>query len=459
MWTHLMEDLQDYLTVKAMYAKRKLAFRKSSRLCDIDKTQPDQTEGEGDKAAAATADGGEKKDEPKPISVYKMVMHCEGCCKKIRSAVKHLEGVESAKTDRQSNKLTVTGEVDPEKVKARLEKKMKKEVEIVSPQPNKDGGGGEKKPEEKATKKKSEVKKPPSKEITVVLKIKTHCDGCITKMKKIIRKIKGVESVAVDDGKDLVTVKGTMEVKDLLPYLSEKLRRRSIEVVQPKTEEAVQPKTDEVVQPKTEEAVQPKTDEAKKDFGGDGDGGGEKRNDAKKVDEEGEKKNDIKKVDGGGEEKKDDNKEGAKAGEKKSDGKKNQAGAGEKKNDDKKGDERGEEAKVKKKEAPAPAPAPATATTASDDGDDTAEVIEVDYYPAYVPTHWNDGIFSQRYTVGLQHPQYGYGYNSVNQGYQIPMYNNRYMPQRYFIEPTYNYPPENPVQMFNDDNPNACSIM
>ncbi|XP_065855021.1 heavy metal-associated isoprenylated plant protein 3-like [Euphorbia lathyris] len=330
MWKHfkgaamVMEDLQDYLMIKAMYAKSKLAFRKCSRLCDIDipmefETQPDQEqrEGGGDKkgaasvaggekkdeksvsvykidmhcegcckkirravkhlegvesaktdrqsnkltvtgkvdpekvkarlekkmkkeveivspqpnkdagAAAATADGGEKKDEPKPVSVYKVDMHCEGSCKKIRRAVKHLEGVESAKTNRQSNKLTVTGEVDPEKVKARLEKKMKKEVQIVSPQPKKEaGGGGEKKADEKAAEKKPEVKKPPPEEmqIMVVLKIRTHCDDCITKMKKIIRKIKGVESVAVDDRKDLVTVKGTMEVKDLVPYLSEKFR-------------------------------------------------------------------------------------------------------------------------------------------------------------------------------------------------------------------------------------------
>ncbi|XP_065855026.1 heavy metal-associated isoprenylated plant protein 5-like [Euphorbia lathyris] len=441
----VMEDLQDYLMIKALYAKSKLAFRKCSGDIDIAMefvTQPHHTEGEGDKAAAATSDGGEKKDERKPVSVYKVDMHCEGCCKK------HLEGVESAKTDCQSNKLTVTGEVDPEKVKARLEKKMKKEVQIVSPQQKKEaGGGGEKKADEKAAEKKPEVKKPPPEEITVVLKIRTHCDDCITKMKKIIRKIKGVESVAVDDRKDLVTVKWTMEVKDLVPYLSEKFRTSG-------------------------EVVQPKTDEAKKEVGGDGDGGGgEKKTDAEKVDGEGEKKNDAQKVDRGGEEKKDDNKEGfgskagekkshgkkdeAGAGEKKNDDKKDEAGAGEKKNDDKKGDERGEEAKVKNKEAPAPAPAvtaTATATAASGDVGAMPEVInKMDYYPAYFPTHWMDGIFAQSYIVYPQHPQYDYAYNPVNQGYQIPIYNN--------IEPVYNHLPVNPAQMFSDDNPHACSIM
>ncbi|KAG8647213.1 heavy metal-associated isoprenylated plant protein 3 [Manihot esculenta] len=188
-------------------------------------------------AAAEPAGGGEKKDDAKVISVYKVDMHCEGCAKKIRRAVKHLEGVEAVKTDCEGNKLTVTGKVDPAKVKERLEEKIKKKVDIVSPQPKKDGG--DKKPDEKAEKK-SEEKKPeekkPPKESTVVLKIRTHCDGCISKMKKIILKFKGVNSVTVDGPKDLVTVKGTMDAKEMVPYLKEKLRR-NVDVVPPKKEE------------------------------------------------------------------------------------------------------------------------------------------------------------------------------------------------------------------------------
>ncbi|KAI5584890.1 hypothetical protein BDE02_06G111300 [Populus trichocarpa] len=189
------------------------------------------------------ADAGEKKDEAKVISVYKLDMHCEGCAKKIRHAVKHLEGVEGLKTDCAGNKLTVTGKVDPAKIKARLEEKTKRKVEIISPQPKKDdgaaAGGGDKKADEKPEKKpegkKEEAKKPPP-ESTVVLKIRLHCEGCISKIKKIISKIKGVGSVTVDAAKDLVTVKGTMDVKDLAPYLKEKLRR-AVEVVPPKKEE------------------------------------------------------------------------------------------------------------------------------------------------------------------------------------------------------------------------------
>ncbi|XP_021619262.1 heavy metal-associated isoprenylated plant protein 5 [Manihot esculenta] len=213
----------------------------------------------GDAEKKPTADAGaagEKKDDAKVISVYKMNMHCEGCAKKIRRAVKRLEGVEAVKTDCEGNKLTVTGKVDPEKVKARVEEKTKKKVEIVSPQPKKDGG--DKKPEEKKPEEKKPEEKKPPKESTVVLKIRTHCDGCISKIKKIILKIKGVDNVAVDGAKDLVTVKGTMEVKEMVPYLKEKLKR-NVEVVPPKAEEAKKEGGGE----KKEEAKAEKKEEAK----------------------------------------------------------------------------------------------------------------------------------------------------------------------------------------------------
>ncbi|XP_050229625.1 heavy metal-associated isoprenylated plant protein 6-like [Mercurialis annua] len=215
--------------------------------------------------AAAAA---EKKDDAKVVSVYKMDMHCEGCAKKIRSAVKHLEGVESAKTDCDANKLTVTGKVDPAKVKARLEEKTKKKVEIISPLPKKDGDKkpDEKKPDDKKPdEKKPEEKKTPPKESTVVLKIRTHCDGCVSKMKKIILKIKGVASVTVDAPKDLVTVKGTMDVSSMVSYLKDKLKR-AVDVVPPKKEE-----------PKKEAAAAAPAGGEKKDKEGGGEAKAEKK--------------------------------------------------------------------------------------------------------------------------------------------------------------------------------------
>ncbi|XVE61670.1 hypothetical protein DITRI_Ditri06bG0058600 [Diplodiscus trichospermus] len=192
------------------------------------------------------ADAGTKKDDGKVTAVYKIDMHCEGCAKKIRRAIKHYEGVEDVKTDCGANKLTVIGQVDPAKVRDRLAEKIKKKVDLISPQPNKDaaaagGGGGDKKPdadkkpEEKKEAKKDDKKAP--KESTVALKIRTHCEGCIHKIRRIILKFDGIQSVIVDGAKDLVTVKGTMDVKDLVPFLKDKLKR-SVDVVPPKKDDA-----------------------------------------------------------------------------------------------------------------------------------------------------------------------------------------------------------------------------
>ncbi|XVE96622.1 hypothetical protein REPUB_Repub02eG0238500 [Reevesia pubescens] len=194
---------------------------------------------EAEKKPAADA-GAKKDDGGKVTAVYKIDMHCEGCAKKIKRAIKHYEGVEDVKTDCEANKLTVIGKLDPAKVRDRLAQKTKKKVDLISPQPKKDAapaaaasGGGDKKPD---AEKKPEEKKPP-KESTVVLKIRTHCDGCINKIRKIILKADGVQSVNVDGAKDLVMVKGTMDLKDIVPYLKEKLKR-SVDVIPPKKDDA-----------------------------------------------------------------------------------------------------------------------------------------------------------------------------------------------------------------------------
>ncbi|XP_020212808.1 heavy metal-associated isoprenylated plant protein 6 isoform X2 [Cajanus cajan] len=183
------------------------------------------------------ADSGAKQnDAPAPV-VFKLDMHCEGCVKKIKRAVRHIHGVEDVKADLSGNKLTVIGKIDPAEVRDKLADKTKKKVELVSPQPKKDDDAGAppaKKPEEKKPEdKKSEEKSP--KESTVVLKIRLHCDGCIQKIRKIILRNKGVESVNVEGEKDLVTVKGTMDVKEMVPYLNDKLKR-NVEVVPAKKE-------------------------------------------------------------------------------------------------------------------------------------------------------------------------------------------------------------------------------
>lgn len=192
---------------------------------------------------------GEKKGDDGDIArisvVLKLDMHCEGCAKKIRrSIVKNFDGVESVKADWETSKLTVTGNVDPTKVKEVVEKKTKKKVELVSPQLDKaskegNGGGGDKKPDKKKPDEKKSEKKSVDKKAeavkddkpkepavsTVVLKTRVHCEGCAHKIKKIVGKSQGVQEVNVDLQKDTITIKGTMDVKELLPFLNAKLKR------------------------------------------------------------------------------------------------------------------------------------------------------------------------------------------------------------------------------------------
>ncbi|KAK8621816.1 hypothetical protein V6N13_081248 [Hibiscus sabdariffa] len=287
------------------------------------------------------ADAGGKIDDGMVTAVYKIDMHCEGCAKKIKRSIKHYEGVEDVKTDSGANKLTVIGKIDPSKIRERLAEKTNKKVDLISPQPKQDAAAGDKKPE---AERKPEEKKQP-KESAVVLKIRTHCDGCIHKIRKIIFKFDGVESVEVDGGKDLVSVKGTMEVKSLVAYLKQKLRR-NVDVV------VVPPKKDDVADKKDNEEKQKEDADA----------------DAAAAENKEEKKEDNKKNEGGGEEKKED-------------------GGGEKKKEEGGGEE-------KKKE--------------SIDGETKMEVSKMEYhgygYPPQ-PMYWSDGGLSYQ---NHHHQDYGY---------------------------------------------------
>ncbi|KAG2262445.1 hypothetical protein Bca52824_069524 [Brassica carinata] len=181
----------------------------------------------------------------------KLDMHCEGCGKKIKRLLKHHKGVEDVTIDYKADELTVIGNVDPAAVRDKVADKIKRTVEIVSAvAPKKESPpppGGEKKaadekpaelkPADEKKKDEGEKKAPsPPKESTVVFKTKLHCQGCEHKIKRIVGKINGVSTVAIDSAKDLVIVNGIIDVKQLLPYLNEKLKRK-VEVVPSKTEE------------------------------------------------------------------------------------------------------------------------------------------------------------------------------------------------------------------------------
>ncbi|KAG8374218.1 hypothetical protein BUALT_Bualt11G0108200 [Buddleja alternifolia] len=350
------------------------------------------------------ADGGGKKDEAPITVVLKLDLHCEGCAKKVRRSVTHLEGVEKVKADCNAKKLMVTGNVNPTWLREKVESKTKKKVELVSPPPKKDSGvtagGGDKKADEKSAKKEEEkkldeVKKPKEAEVsTVVMKIRLHCDGCANKIKRVILKhvdvrysidshikwvflhdVLGVSTVTTNLQKDLVTVMGTMNSKELATYLKEKLQR-SVEIVPPK-------KTDDNGDKKEKEGGGEKKE---KEGGGGGGGGGEKK------------------------------------------GEKSDGGSG--------GDKKESESKA-----------------LSSSGEGTkVEVNKMEYHSTYNPqTHYATPMYNQAYD---------------NQGYGAPMnhdqgyYNTGHVVQYKQGPPL---PPPTYVNMndhmFSDENPNGCSVM
>ncbi|XP_038883783.1 heavy metal-associated isoprenylated plant protein 6-like [Benincasa hispida] len=357
----------------------------------------EKVEGAKNDGEKKAGDAGQKKDDGAVTAVFKINLHCDGCAKKVKRAVKHLDGVSDVKADPSSNKLTVTGKVDPAIIKTKLEQKTKKKIEIISPQPKKDGSGDkkpdektEKKTDEKAEKKtdekkvdgksenksdekaekkpeekKSEEKKTDdkkAKESTVVLKMRLHCEGCIQKIRKALIKFKGVNEISVDAQKDLITVKGTIEGKDIVGYLKDKFKRSV-----------------DVVPPKKEEPTAAGGDKKEKEAGG-----------------------------GGGDKKENDGKNATSSG----------------------GDGGGPKMEVSKMEYSGFSYHPSTF-----------------YYDAPVHSHSQYG-----YAMEAQpsYPIHGFanssGYyanqNYVHQGYSMPMYNQSHAPQ-----------------MFSDENPNACSVM
>ncbi|WZZ38830.1 hypothetical protein YC2023_035089 [Brassica napus] len=206
--------------------------------------------------------GGEKRMASITV-VLKVDMHCDGCASKLVKTARAIQGVETVKAESESGKVTVTGDVDPPKLRDRtghcptchspkpgllreqLEVKIKKKVELVSPQPNKEKEkeDNNKDSKDKNKEKKSEEKKPKEAPVTTaVLKVSFHRERCIEKIQKTVSKTKGlkrerdttkpmsVSGFSIDQEKQLVTVKGTMDVKKLVRSLTEKLKR-NVEIV------------------------------------------------------------------------------------------------------------------------------------------------------------------------------------------------------------------------------------
>ncbi|EHA8590975.1 heavy metal-associated isoprenylated plant protein 3 [Cocos nucifera] len=176
-----------------------------------------------------------KKDDGTITVVLKVDMHCDGCAEKVKKSVKGFEGVERVKADIGGGKLMVVGKVDPSKLRDRVAAKTHKKVDLVSPTSTPKKDAKEKDDSKKAAAEKDSDEKK-SKEpgvSTVVLKTHLHCDGCVKRITKKIRKLKGVQQVTADAQKDLVTVTGTMDAKALPEVLKQKLKQ-AVEVAPPK---------------------------------------------------------------------------------------------------------------------------------------------------------------------------------------------------------------------------------
>ncbi|KAK8584588.1 hypothetical protein V6N13_138546 [Hibiscus sabdariffa] len=183
----------------------------------------------------------QKKENGSLTVVLKVDCLCEGCASKILKCVRELEGVETVKTESNSNKVTVIGAVDPTAIKDNIAKKSKKKVDVVSPQPKKDDNKEEKKPDKDKNQGSGDKqeKKPKEALLTTAdlkVQLKCQCQGCILKIRRIVSETKGVHELKVDTQKELVTVKGTMDVKALAEALKDKLKK-NVEIVPPPKKE------------------------------------------------------------------------------------------------------------------------------------------------------------------------------------------------------------------------------
>ncbi|CAI0374305.1 unnamed protein product [Linum tenue] len=208
-------------------------------------------------------DGGgeEKKEEeppqPPPEIVLKVDMHCEACARKVARALKGFQGVEEVSADSKTSRVVVKGKTaDPLKVWERLQKKSGRKVELISPLPK----PPEEKPKEEEPPKEDPPKPPPV--ITVVLKIRMHCEACAQGLQKRIRKISGVESVETDMGNGTVTVKGVVEAGKLAEDVYKKTRKQVSIVIKEEEKKEAEEKKEEKEEEKKKEEEEKKTTEA-----------------------------------------------------------------------------------------------------------------------------------------------------------------------------------------------------
>ncbi|KAK3226575.1 hypothetical protein Dsin_006437 [Dipteronia sinensis] len=190
----------------------------------------------GDKDSERKGSAGvDNKSENKDSGVNQKKDKEGGHRKNAEQYVREIDGVES-KGDINSNKLEVKGKANPDRTRRMVKCKTKTKAKHILPSPEIEGYGDEnERPEEKLEEKTRPVdnanKK--SEESVTVLKMKLCCDSCNQKLQTNL-KGRGLEMVAMDLEKDLVTVKGTVSMTELRSYI-----KKDFEVVVPAKKDTV----------------------------------------------------------------------------------------------------------------------------------------------------------------------------------------------------------------------------
>ncbi|KAE8688780.1 Detected protein of unknown function [Hibiscus syriacus] len=74
----------------------------------------------------------QKKENGSLTVIFKVDCLCDDCASRILKCVRELQGVETVKTDRNANRVTVIGSVDPTAIKDNIAKKSKKKALLTT---------------------------------------------------------------------------------------------------------------------------------------------------------------------------------------------------------------------------------------------------------------------------------------------------------------------------------------
>ncbi|KAJ7950671.1 Heavy metal-associated isoprenylated plant protein [Quillaja saponaria] len=179
----------------------------------------------------------EKKDQKDEIitAIYKLNLHCKECGSKIKKRLLITQGIHSVETDVEKGEIKVKGKLDPIKIQKLIEKKIKRNVELVSPKIK----IKESTPTDTKVK---EIKQPIVR--TMSAKVHMHCEKCEHDLRNKLLKHKGIYSVKTDMKAQTITIEGTIDPDKLIAFLKKKVHKHA-EIITPKAAEKKDEKKDQ----------------------------------------------------------------------------------------------------------------------------------------------------------------------------------------------------------------------